>query len=86
MRLAGMNKGVERVYLSVDRSEPLMRCREVRTPSQKLRSMTRSEKVELVITLITAETYLLAVGLASFRWQELYSGLFTELGKPVSPC
>ena len=43
----------------------------MRTPSQKLRSMTRSEKVELAITLITAETYLLAIGLASFRWQSL---------------
>ncbi len=31
--------------------------------------------------LITEVTYLLSVRLASFRWQELYSGLFTELGK-----
>jgi hypothetical protein len=31
--------------------------------------------------LITEITYLFSVGLASFRWQELYSGLFTELGK-----
>ncbi|MBA6151545.1 hypothetical protein [Gelidibacter maritimus] len=35
----------------------------------------------LAITLITEETYLFSVRLASFRWQELYSGLFTELGK-----
>jgi hypothetical protein len=34
-----------------------------------------------VRTLITEVTYLLSVRLASFRWQELYSGLFTELGK-----
>jgi len=30
--------------------------------------------------LIAAITYLSAVRLASFRWQELYLGLFTELG------
>ena len=35
----------------------------------------------LAITLITEVTYLLSVRLASFRWQELYLGLFTELGK-----
>jgi hypothetical protein len=35
----------------------------------------------LVITLITEITYLFSVRLASFRWQELYSGLFKELGK-----
>ena len=61
--------------------EPLKRCREVGTSSQKLRSMIRSEKVMLAITLITEITYLSAVRLASFRWQELYLGLFTELGK-----
>jgi len=33
------------------------------------------------IPLITEVTYLLSVRLASFRWQELYLGLFTELGK-----
>jgi len=38
-------------------------------------------KLMLAITLITEATYLLSVRLASFRWQELYSGLFTELGK-----
>ena len=32
-------------------------------------------------TLITEVTYLFSVRLASFRWQELYLGLFTELGK-----
>jgi len=35
----------------------------------------------LEITLITESAYLFSVRLASFRWQELYSGLFTELGK-----
>jgi len=35
----------------------------------------------LETTLITEVTYLLSVRLASFRWQELYLGLFTELGK-----
>ena len=35
----------------------------------------------LVITLITEVTYLFSVRLASFRWQELYLGLFMELGK-----
>ena len=35
----------------------------------------------LEITIITDKTYLVSVRLASFRWQELYSGLFTELGK-----
>ncbi len=35
----------------------------------------------LAITLITEITYLFSVRLASFRWQELYLGLFTELGK-----
>ena len=35
----------------------------------------------LAMTLITEITYLFSVRLASFRWQELYSGLFTELGK-----
>ena len=34
-----------------------------------------------VKTLITEVTYLFSVRLASFRWQELYLGLFTELGK-----
>ncbi len=34
-----------------------------------------------VRALITEVTYLLSVRLASFRWEELYSGLFTELGK-----
>jgi len=34
----------------------------------------------LETTLITEVTYLLSVRLASFRWQELYLGLFTELG------
>jgi len=54
MRLAGMNKGVEPFdQLRINYSEPLMRCREVSTFSQKLRSMTRSEKVELAITLTT---------------------------------
>jgi len=37
-------------------------------------------KVMLALTLITEGTYLFSVRLASFRWQELYSGLFTELG------
>jgi len=37
-------------------------------------------KVMLALTLITEVTYLFSVRLASFRWQELYSGLFTELG------
>jgi len=35
----------------------------------------------LAIALITEITYLFSVRLASFRWQELYLGLFTELGK-----
>jgi len=35
----------------------------------------------LAITLIAEMTYLFSARLASFRWQELYSGLFTELGK-----
>jgi len=35
----------------------------------------------LLITLITEITYLFSVRLASFRWQELYLGLITELGK-----
>ncbi|QAA80349.1 hypothetical protein EI546_00735 [Aequorivita sp. H23M31] len=35
----------------------------------------------LAITIITERAYLFSVRLASFRWQELYSGLFTELGK-----
>ena len=35
----------------------------------------------LAITLITEITYLFSVRLASFRWRELYLGLFTELGK-----
>jgi len=30
--------------------------------------------------LIAEITYLFSVRLASFRWQELYLGLFTELG------
>ena len=34
----------------------------------------------LAITLITEITYLFSERLASFRWQELYLGLFTELG------
>jgi len=34
----------------------------------------------LAVTLITEITYLFSVRLASFRWQELYLGLFTELG------
>jgi hypothetical protein len=33
------------------------------------------------VTLLIAEiTYLFSVRLALFRWQELYLGLFTELG------
>ena len=32
-------------------------------------------------TLIIGVTYLFSVGLASFRWQELYLGLVMELGK-----
>tara|TARA_R110000868_G_scaffold291085_1_gene551415 strand:+ start:1014 stop:1154 length:141 start_codon:yes stop_codon:yes gene_type:complete len=35
----------------------------------------------LEITLIAEMAYLFSVGLASFRWQELCSGLVTELGK-----
>jgi hypothetical protein len=35
----------------------------------------------LLRTLITEITYLFSVRLASFRWQELYSGLVTDLGK-----
>ena len=35
----------------------------------------------LAITLIIEGAYLFSMGLASFRWQELYLGLFTELGK-----
>jgi hypothetical protein len=35
----------------------------------------------LAITLITEITYLFTVRMASFRWQELYLGLVTELGK-----
>jgi hypothetical protein len=35
----------------------------------------------LLRTLITEISYLFSVWLASFRWQELYSGLVTELGK-----
>jgi len=35
----------------------------------------------LAITLITESAYLFYVRLASFRWQELDLGLFTELGK-----
>tara|TARA_A100001391_G_C4813220_1_gene209161 strand:+ start:211 stop:366 length:156 start_codon:yes stop_codon:yes gene_type:complete len=42
--------------------------------------MVRSEKVIVEILLIAEITYLFSVRLASFRWQELYSGLFTELG------
>ena len=38
-------------------------------------------KVMMDTSLITEITYLFSVGLASFRWQELYLGLFTELGK-----
>ncbi len=34
----------------------------------------------LAIAIITEITYLFSVRLASFRWQELYLGLFTELG------
>ena len=32
------------------------------------------------IISIAEVTYLLSVGLAAFRWHELYLGLFTELG------
>ena len=35
----------------------------------------------LAITLIVEITYLFSTRLASFRWQELYLGLFMELGK-----
>jgi hypothetical protein len=35
----------------------------------------------LEMTLIAEITYLFSVRLASFRWQELYLGLYTELGK-----
>jgi len=35
----------------------------------------------LVITLIAESAYLFSARLASFRWQELYSGLIMELGK-----
>ncbi len=31
---------------------------------------------------IAGATYLLSAGLAAYRWHELYSGLFTELGNP----
>ena len=65
----------------LNESEPLMRCREVRTSSQKLRSMIRSEKAVLFRIPIVEMTYLFSARLASFRWQDLYLGLFTELGK-----
>jgi hypothetical protein len=35
----------------------------------------------LAIRLIAEGAYLFSARLASFRWQELYSGLVTELGK-----
>jgi hypothetical protein len=35
----------------------------------------------LAIALIAKGAYLFFARLASFRWQELYSGLITELGK-----
>jgi len=38
-------------------------------------------KAMIAISLIKEVTYLLSVRLASFRWQELYLGLFTEPGK-----
>jgi len=36
----------------------------------------------MTIISIVEATYLLSARLASFRWHELYSGLFTELGNP----
>jgi hypothetical protein len=81
-------------------SEPLKRCREVATSSQKLqggalrkcledifneraswRGGNMEEKVIVAILLITEITYLYSVRLASFRGQELFLVLVTELGK-----
>ena len=61
----------------MNESEPSMRCREVGTTCQKLRSMKRSE------TSIT-ETCLLVMRQASYRRQDFYLGLITELGKLYS--
>ena len=50
-------------------------------PQSKVMKYDTELKAMIAISLITEVTYLLSVRLASFRWQELYSGLFTELGK-----
>ena len=65
----------------LNESEPLMRCREVANTQSKATKYDTELKVMLAITLITEITYLFSVRLASFRWQDLYLGLFTELGK-----
>jgi hypothetical protein len=65
----------------LNESEPLKRCREVAYNQSKATKYETGRKVMLAIALITEITYLFSVRLASFRWQELYSGLFTELGK-----
>jgi len=64
----------------MNENEPLMRCRDVAYIQSKATKYDTELKVVLGITLITEETYLFTVRLASFRWQELYLGLFTELG------
>jgi len=58
-----------------------MRCREVAYIQSKATKYVTGRKAMLAIALITEMTYLFSVRLASFRWQELYPGLFTELGK-----
>ena len=58
-----------------------MRCREVANLQSKATKYDTELKVMLAITLITEITYLFTVRLASFRWQDFYLGLFTELGK-----
>ena len=62
-------------------SEPLMRCREVANPQSKATKYDTELKVIVAILLITEITYLFSERLASFRWQDFYLGLFTELGK-----
>jgi len=65
----------------LNESELLKRCREVANTQSKATKYDTELKVMLSITLITEITYLFSVRLASFRWQELYLGLVTELGK-----
>ena len=68
-----MNKGVERKWTidEVSRSGNFQ---------VKATKYGTEWKIAIAISLITEVTYLLSVSLASFRWQELYLGLFTELG------